>query len=321
MNTLITRASTLCLFVLVCQLTAQTNTQDGTKSPIPADGGAWVKPEAIQVLLKAGLPVDGLSRTTNRTALAMTATGGVARREGLKAKSKELNGMPLVMPRFGTAADYLAAVEILLAAGADVSLADFEGFTPLHHAVTADEVDVVRLLLAKGGKVNVATHKELTPLHLAAGAASPGMIELLLSHGATIDAVQRNQPSKYTPLMWAVDAGKVDNLKLLLQHGADPKRRVFDKKASALHMAAMRGHVAIVEILVAAGLAVDVTDTDSMTPLMVAVQSGHRDVCAWLIQHGADVNAHAINAATPLAIAAQIQNAAISQLLRQHGAK
>lgn len=276
--------------------------------------------EAIKILLKAGLPVDSRSRGTNRTALALAASAGTTRRQGFENKPMELNGMALTKPRYGTAADYLAVVETLLAAGADVAAVDKEGFTPLHHAVMGDQLPIARLLLEKGAKVDAVSQKQFTPLHIAAGGSSP-MIELLLGRGADVNAVQKNQPSKYTPLMWAVDVGKVDNLKLLIQRGADLKCRAFDKKASALHMAAMHGHVDIAEVLVSAGLPVDSKDADELTPLMVAVQAGYKDMCEWLIRHGADVNARARNGIVPWAIAAQIRNEAIAALLRQHGAR
>jgi ankyrin repeat protein len=277
--------------------------------------------ETIPILVKAGLPVNSRSRVSNSTALAVAAAGRPGRELGMATRPAVLNGMSLDKPRMRPDSDYLITVEKLLAAGADVSATDKEGNQPLHLAVSSDQLPVVRLLLAKGAKVDALNAKELTVLHIAAAAASPAMIEFLLAQGADVNAVQINQPSKYTPLMWAVDGGKVDNLKLLLQHGADPKCRVFGKKATALHMAAMHGHVETAKVLLLAGLPIDPQGSDEMTPLMVAVQAGHRGMCEWLIQNGADVNARARNGAGPLAIAAHMQNHSIAQLLRQQGAK
>jgi len=99
----------------------------------------------------------------------------------------------------------LAAVQLLVGAGANPSQAIKDGSTPLMAAaglgaprggdeeVTEagdrnDPVDVLKVLVDKGGDVNAANEAGMTPLHYAAQRGSDRIIEFLASKGARFDA-------------------------------------------------------------------------------------------------------------------------------------
>jgi ankyrin repeat protein len=72
--------------------------------------------------------------------------------------------------------------EYLLDAGADHSLTDKRGFTPLHIAVTRNDARLVRSLLDHGAAINVRTQGEgRTSLMIAAAAGFVDMVDLLPS--------------------------------------------------------------------------------------------------------------------------------------------
>ncbi|XP_047958963.1 ankyrin-1-like isoform X5 [Salvia hispanica] len=106
--------------------------------------------------------------------------------------------------------EHVKIVKFLINQGADISLSDVEGFTPLHYAVLKDNMEVMKLL--KGAWVE-AVSAGGTPLQIAVSRGNVQAVKCLLSHGA--------DPSGYcaavdTPLTCAVKSRSFECLKLLL---------------------------------------------------------------------------------------------------------
>ncbi|KAE8153078.1 ankyrin repeat-containing domain protein [Aspergillus avenaceus] len=59
---------------------------------------------------------------------------------------------------------------------------------------------------------------------------------------------------------------------------------------SALHIAAQKGHVGIVRVLLQQDIDCDEVDSDGLTPLVHATIKGHKDVVNMLLLHGARIN-------------------------------
>src|SRR5947207_2014506 len=76
------------------------------------------------------------------------------------------------------------AVRSLLQKKADVNATQVDGTTALHWAVRADDLETAELLIRAGANVSVGNREGVTPLQLAATNGNGPMIEKLIKAGA-----------------------------------------------------------------------------------------------------------------------------------------
>ena len=148
----------------------------------------------------------------------------------------------------------LPAMRRVIAQGARIDWADYDGWTPLFWAVFADRIDAVKLLLEKGANVNHKDKSGRTALYWAALRLPPDVIEVLMAHGAVLDAKEKRRG--WTPLMRAARSGNEEAVKILLAKGADPNMK--DRRGyTALRLAALYKKEDIAEMLFAGGAVPD----------------------------------------------------------------
>jgi uncharacterized protein len=211
----------------------------------------------------------------------------------------------------------LDAADLLLRAGADVNAANDFRMTPLSQACTNGSDAFVRLLLKSGANPNTPIATGVTPLMTCAKSGSVDAVRRLLEFGAAIDA--REPAQNQTALMWAAAEHQPAVAKALIEAHADLKAH---SKAgfTALHFAARQGDQEMVQLLLAAGVNVNIlsqvgegTGTDAQrtaspagagrvtavrktagtngyTPLLVATVRGQVPLALFLLDHGADPN-------------------------------
>jgi ankyrin repeat protein len=187
------------------------------------------------------------------------------------------------------------------------------------------------------------TRMEETPQGAAAHLFCREILLYMLSQGVRVDLFmacalgQRDAVDtflqKAPPLANALGAHGIHVLnhaastpvaKLLLDHGADPNRVVYEPWGwTPLHEAAYRGRRVLVEMLVAAGGRLD-AGRKGITPLHAAARIGHRDVVEGLVERGACLQARVPvgpwQGKTALMISEENGHVEIARFLRQHGA-
>ncbi len=117
----------------------------------------------------------------------------------------------------------VAEARRLLAAHADVKVANNYGVTPMQLAADASNTDLIRLLLKAGADPDSPNPDGETALHLVARAGNLAAAKLLLSAGAHVDA--RESFGGQTPLMWAVARRHPEMVDLLVSKGANVDAR------------------------------------------------------------------------------------------------
>ncbi|STS86966.1 ankyrin [Klebsiella variicola] len=100
---------------------------------------------------------------------------------------------------FFLAVDHARSAETITTlanAGADTSLADKSGTTPLMLAAAGDDPNLVLALSASGVEVDKPNREGLTALQVAAGQGSPAVIAALVQRGAKVDQLSANDLSR-----------------------------------------------------------------------------------------------------------------------------
>jgi ankyrin repeat protein len=111
---------------------------------------------------------------------------------------------------------YKDLVEALIAHGADINDAK-GGETALHGAIAERHRDVAELLINKGADVTLKNMSGRTPLHFLANYIDDQKLaELMIKHGADINARDKNGE---TPLTFATKAGNNQVAKVLRERG------------------------------------------------------------------------------------------------------
>ncbi len=162
-------------------------------------------------------------------------------------------------------------VERLLEAGADPE-ARTEGETALMTAVRTGSVDAVKVLIAHGADMN-ATEPESgqTMLMTAAAEAHPALVQLLIARGADVNV---RSVVGFSPFTFAVRAGDLASVKLLMAAGASANERLPAPRRPEVDADA------------------DDNDTPTgTTALVLAILNAHYEIADYLLDQGADPNA------------------------------
>jgi len=218
-------------------------------------------------------------------------------------------------------------IRTLIDGSKDIDEIGSQGASALLWAATYGKDNVVKLLIANGANVNFSTSNGITPLIMASQYGNKDVIETLLNNGANVNA---KTPGGFTALEQAVNTGETEVAKILIESGAEVNGKL-DSGKSVLHEAASSDSEEIAGLLIRNGANVNATtDTDNKTPLFIAANRGNLAVVRLLLKAGANPNISLKNTPTPRSpIMTAAWNRSIDEkrymsvvkLLLKHGAK
>jgi len=219
-----------------------------------------------------------------------------------------------------------AEVRRLIKAGADVSLANNYGASPMGLAAEVGNAEIIKLLLDAGADAESANADGQTALLAVARTGNVEAADLLVKHGAKIDA--RERWGGQTALMWASARRHPQMMQFLISKGADVNARSIDRDYqrhvtaegrpknldsggfTPLLYAARENCLGCVEVLVRNHADLDLPDPDGVSPLLVAIMNANWDLAKQLILAGASVNQWDMFGEAPLFTAVGIRNQA-----------
>jgi len=177
-------------------------------------------------------------------------------------------------------------LEILVSAGANLTMSDGEGKLPLHWAsANTSPKTVAKLLLAMPDALNAKDNEGRTVLHLAVADGSTSVVQALLDTPGI--AVSDPDQMLRTPLHWAAVLGNAELATTLLAYGADPTA-ADDNGASALHYTTQNETIDCMRALLANEGVVDYPDVDGRTAVMWAAGAGSAEAVSMMMGRGFD---------------------------------
>jgi uncharacterized protein len=268
--------------------------------------------DAVKALLARGANVNAKEATEGQTALMWAAGEGHAEvvqaliERGADVHARSAHGYTALLLTAREA--NLETTKALLASGADVNEAAKDGTTALVVATVRSHAEYATFLLNQGANPNLGPG--FAPLHWAVGVWDSYLTDF--SNGITSDNTE------WSAFGGLPKAEKLDLVKALLAHGADPNAPTKKNPnygmsvkggngnlvgATPFLIAAQANDVAIMRELVAHGANPNVPTNQGTTPLMVAAGIGHLpgmsrsteanalEAVKLCVELGADVNA------------------------------
>lgn len=199
------------------------------------------------------------------------------------------SGRPLIR---ATASQREASVKMLLEAGANPHVTNRHGYTALHivSRLEQDEqplvsIAIAQALLGAGLDVDTPSRNGITPLMSASRAGHGELVTFLLANRANVLLKDNKGRS---PLALAALDGRVAIVTSLLHAGAS-----LQNDQSCV-LAASRGHVDVLRILISAGIDVNMAVENGTTALLSAARNGSsvfwRETVRELLNAGANPN-------------------------------
>nr|CAH0111892.1 unnamed protein product [Daphnia galeata] len=203
----------------------------------------------------------------------------------------------------------------LIRQGADIDTPNVDGLTALHQACIDDNLDMVEFLVEHGADINRGDHEGWTPLHATASCGFLSIARYLIENKSDVAAVNNDGELP-------IDIAETEAMEELLEREtqmrgidcdaarsqeerqmlADTSRWLEGDPSSArllqphprtgatpLHVAAAKGYIRVMSMLVQGGSELNIQDIDGWTPLHAAAHWGQREACQLLCENMADM--------------------------------
>ncbi len=210
-------------------------------------------------------------------------------------------------------------VKAVIHSGEDIIQKDHNGWTPLMHAVEEGSEDIVKNLCENNADLNVQSlYKKETALSLAVKSYRLSSLRVLITSGADIN--QRDSDGR-TPLMWAVEHGFEEIVRLLCENNADLNVQCTTFRDTAVSLAAEYNRSSCVKILIESGADINPTDYKGWTPLMHASRHGFEEIVRLLCKNNAELNVNTTALQdTAVSLAAKHYKSSCLKILIESGA-
>ncbi|CAK4488669.1 unnamed protein product, partial [Aphanomyces euteiches] len=166
---------------------------------------------------------------------------------------------------------------------------DFNGWQAVHYAAACTSPEPLKILLEGGSDVMARTKDKDLPIAIACRLGRVENVKLLIEHGGS-QVLEAPSSGGFRPIHHASQHGHSQVVDALLQAGVNGNAGTSNKDM-ALGLAAQCGHLEAVCALLKHGVIVDILNKVRRTPLMIACMNGHVQIAVDLLNAGANANA------------------------------
>ena len=179
----------------------------------------------------------------------------------------------------------------------DTNFKDIDGNTALHNAVLNGYVEIVNELLLHNVRTTIKNNNGFNALMLGVVSGmrsddieTPQNFDEIVSVLARRGNIDQIDLEGRTALMHASGLGQANMAYLIAQYGADLNMQEHTKGLAALHLAAQRGFISIVDMLIKSkGVDLNVRTYGGNTAIHLAADAGHVDIVNLLLASCADI--------------------------------
>jgi ankyrin repeat protein len=219
-----------------------------------------------------------------------------------------------------------SVINIIMAHNPNVNIQDKTGRTALMYAAMNGDYEVINTLIDNGANVNIIDEDGKTALDYFKE-YEKYRINFLVNRNGYKNIQTKLQPAKVdardehgrTPLMRAAESGQIDEMKKLIENGADVNLGNKAQK-TALTSAIQSGQTEAVNYLLKNNADITLKDNEGSTALMCAAENGNEEAMDKLIEKGANVDVQDKDGKTALMCAAENGNEAAMDKLIEKGA-
>ena len=193
--------------------------------------------------------------------------------------------------------------------------------TPVHLACINPNSKILEELIKNGGEIEFQDNIGRKPIHYSAICKGTGPLQLLIKQKCNVNDREK---SGFTPLIHACRAGRYENVKILLENGADPMSKPANGQSMGIHFACLKDtetNLKIIKLLIEKNPdLININGYNRRTPLHFAVLHNCPKIVEFLIKNGANINKGDKYLRTPLLLSCKYGYSKITKYLIECGA-
>lgn len=205
-------------------------------------------------------------------------------------------------------------VNRLIRNGFDINTTNYSGSTALHMLTRKNKFEMVQYLVQNGCDINRRNDEGWTALHLAVDCGHYTLVKFMVKNQANLaalnyygdlplDMANNKEIKEYLSHEMQkrdIDAEKVhnDEAEEMFKIGNDASfasKTHPDNGETLLHIAAARGYMKVINLLLEQGADIEKRDNDGWTPLHAAVYGQHTNAIQILFENTEDINCRTHN--------------------------